>query len=306
MQRGADPKLLDPGLWRLEVARRRRQLDELRGFLTTLEREFQALSQSVLAFWSEYEQRLGPLWQELEGLQLDLQRMLDAMAEAQGGPPVRLPTLRTRRTLPTLPAAVAWPEPPAESDAPTAPSLKHLHRLAAMRLHPDRAPSEAERTRREALMRDANLAYANQDRTVLEGLLIAAGESPVRLSGFDLHAQWQWLERCEQLAQGRMRLIRAHLVLLRQHPNTVMAEAVTRGRERGLDALALMALRLKAQVQELRQQHYIGSRLPPQGALAQQFLAQWRTRWAEVASVQPSYAPDWDGLKGERAANSAS
>ena len=45
---------------------------------------------------------------------------------------------------------------------------------------------------------------------------------------------------------------------------------------------------------------------PGAKADAQQFLAQWRTRWAEVASVQPSYAPDWDGLKGERAANSAS
>jgi hypothetical protein len=306
MERGTDPKLLDPGLWRLEIARRRRQLDELRGFLSALEREFQALSESVLAFWSEYEQRLGPLWSELESLQAEVQRTLDAMAAAQGGAPVRLPELRTRRSLPTLPAAVAWPEPPADETAPAAPSLKHLHRLAAMRLHPDRAPSEAERARREALMRDANLAYANQDRTVLEGLLIAAGESPVRLSGFDVHAQWQWLERCEQLAQGRMRLIRAHLVLLRQHPNTVMAEAVTRGRERGLDALALMELRLKAQVQDLRQQHYIGARLAPDSGLAQAFLAQWRARWAEGASVQPSYAPAWTGLKGERAASSAS
>ncbi len=306
MRPNPDQAVLDPALWRLEMARRRRQLDEFRQFLVALEREFDTLSREVLAFWSDYEQRLGPLWAEVEGLQAELQAALDAMAQAQGAPAVRLPSLRTRHSLPTLPAAVTWPPAPAEDAAPVAPTLKHLHRRAAMRLHPDRAPSESERTRREALMRDANLAYANQDRAMLEGLLIAAGESPVSLGGFDVQAQWQWLERCEQLAQGRMRLLKAHLVLLRQHPNTVMAEAVTRARGRGLDALELMALRLKAQAQELRQQLYIGARLPPQSALAESFLAQWRARWAEAASVQPSYAPRWSGLNGERAASSAS
>jgi len=306
MRSGPDQALLDPALWRLEMARRRRQLDELKQFLTGMEREFDTLSQAVLAFWSEYEQRLGAPWAEVEALQTELQQALDGMAQAQGAAPVRLPTLRVRHSLPTLPAAVAWPAAPADDAAPVAPTLKDLHRRAAMRLHPDRAPDEPERTRREALMRDANLAYANQDRATLEGLLIAAGESPQRLGGFDVHAQWQWLERCEQLAQGRMRLIKAHLVLLRQHPNTVMAEAVTRARGRGLDALDLMALRLKAQAQELRQQLYIGARLPPQSALAESFLAQWRARWAEAASVQPTYAPGWTGLNGERAAKSAS
>lgn len=306
MRSSPDQALLDPALWRLEMARRRRQLDELKQFLAAMEKEFNSLSQEVLAFWSDYELRLGAAWAEVEGLQDELQGTLDRMAQAQGVPPVQLPTLRVRRSLPSLPAAIAWPEAPADDAAPLAPSLKDLHRRAAMRLHPDRAPDEADRNRREALMRDANLAYANQDRATLEGLLIAAGESPQRLGGFDVHAQWQWLERCEHLAQGHMRLIKAHMVLLRQHPNTVFAEAVTRGRAKGLDALALMRLRLEAQAQELRQQLYIGARLPAQGALAELFLAKWRARWDEAASVRPTYAPGWTGLNGERAANSAS
>ena len=176
-----------------------------------------------------------------------------------------------------------------------------------MRLHPDRASDDDERQRREALMRDANLAYMNKDRATLEGLLIASGESPQRLGGFDVHAHWQWLERCEHLAQGRLRVLRAHLVLLRQHPFTVLAEAAERALGRGLDALAVMEARLKTQAAELTQQLYIGARLAPRSPLSQQFLAQWQARWGEAASVQPLYGAGRAGsLKGERATSSSS
>lgn len=277
--------LLNPQLWRLEAARRRRQLEELQGFITRLEGEYTQLERQVLAFMARYEQQLGLAWADVDNLQQQLQAALEQLAQDR----VPLPPQRRRSALPQLPASPVWPEPPADLQGQTAPTLKDLHRRAAMRLHPDRASDEDDRTRREALMRDANLAYADQDRATLEGLLIAAGESPQRLGGFDVHAHWRWLDRSEQLAQGRLRVLRAHLVLLRQHPMTVLAEAVERGEQRGLNALALMRSRLYAQAQELRQQLYIGARLQPATPLAQQFLAQWQARWGEAASVQPLY-----------------
>lgn len=295
--------VLNPQLWRLEAARRRRQLEELQGFLTRLEAEYTALERQVLVFQSAYEQRLGEAWAEVEGLQGELLARLDTLARAAGAPLPPLPPLRRRQALPQVPAAVAWPEAPAQELTLQPPTLKDLHRRAAMRLHPDRASDEDDRTRREALMRDANLAYADQDRATLEGLLIAAGESPQRLGGFDVHAHWRWLERCEHLAQGRMRLLRAHLVLLRQHPMTVLAEHIERAQGRGLDALALMQSRLRVQAHELRQQLYIGERLQPRSSLSRDFLAQWQARWGEAATVAPLYR---SSLKGERAASSAS
>jgi hypothetical protein len=287
--------LLNPQLWRLEAARRRRQLEELQGFITRLEDEYTQLERQVLAFMARYEQQLGLAWADVDTLQQQLQAALEQLAQDR----VPLPPQRRRSALPQLPAPPSWPEPPADLQGQTAPTLKDLHRRAAMRLHPDRAQDEDDRTRREALMRDANLAYADQDRATLEGLLIAAGESPQRLGGFDVHAHWRWLDRSEQLAQGRLRVLRAHLVLLRQHPMTVLAEAVERGEARGLNALALMRSRLYAQAQELRQQLYIGARLQPATPLAQQFLAQWQARWGEAASVQPLYR----GSQSERAAS---
>lgn len=302
-----DPQaLLNPQLWRLEAARRRRQLEELQRYLAQMESEYAQLERQVLAFQSRYAQRLGAAWTEVETLQGELVAALEGLARAGGAPLPPLPPVRRPQALPQLPPRTPLPEaPPDEPAALAAPSLKDLHRRAAMRLHPDRATSETERLRREALMRDANVAYAEQDRATLEGLLIAAGESPQRLGGFDVHAHWRWLERCEQIAQARLRVMRAHLVLLRQHPVTVLAEHVERGEQRGLDALAIMELRLRAQARELRQQLYIGARLQPQSPLAEDFLRQWEARWGERASVQPLYATG-AARKGERAASSAS
>ncbi|MFO1253072.1 hypothetical protein [Inhella sp.] len=305
----ASQALLNPQLWRLEVARRRRQLEELQGYLARMEAEFTALEQQVLAFQADYQQRLGAGWAEVESLQGELLRTLEGLARADGAPLPPVPPQRRPQALPQLPPAVPWPEAPPQEAELAAPSLKDLHRRAAMRLHPDRASNEIDRQRREGLMRDANLAYADQDRATLEALLIAAGESPQRLGGFDIHAHWRWLERCEQLAQGRLRLLRAHLVLLRQHPVTVFAEHVERARGRGLDALAIMELRLRAQAQELRRQLYIGERLQPRSPLSRDFLAQWQARWGEAPTTGPAHAKGLrgaGGLKGERAASSSS
>lgn len=280
MVSAASKPVLNPQLWRLEVARRRRQLEELKSYVSRMEAEFVSLEHQVLGFQSNYRQQLDAPWAEVERLQSELLRILEGLARAQGQPSPALPPQRTQHTLPQLPAAVDWPSaPPFESEL-IAPSLKDLHRRAAMRLHPDRATDPDERFRREALMRDANLAYASQDRATLEALLIAAGESPHRLGGFDVSAHWQWLERCEHLAQARVRLLRAHLVALRQHPVTVLAEHVDRAKGHGLDALAVMRAVLKAQAQELAQQLYIAQRVPARSPLALEFLAQWQRRWA--------------------------
>ncbi|MBH9553133.1 hypothetical protein I7X43_09770 [Inhella sp. 4Y17] len=279
---------MNPQLWRLEAARRRRQLEELQTYLLRMEAEFQDLERQVLSFQAAYRQQLGAAWKEVEQLQGDLLHILEELSRAQGLESPAVPPQRKHQTLPQLPPAVAWPTPPPFESELIAPSLKDLHRRAAMRLHPDRATDPEDRIRREALMRDANLAYADHDRATLEALLIASGESPQRLGGFDVRAHWQWLERCEHLAQGRMRILRAHLVALRQHPVTILAEHVDRARGRGLDALAVMHSVLRLQVQELTQQLYIARRIPARSTLAIEFIAQWQRRWGQ----EPRHTPE--------------
>lgn len=285
MVSAASRPVLNPQLWRLEAARRRRQLEDLQTYLVRLEGEFQALEGQVLAFQATYRQQLEGAWQEVERLQGELLQVLETLARAQGHPSPALPPQRKQHALPQLPPAVSWPAPPPFESELIAPTLKDLHRRAAMRLHPDRATDAEDRIRREALMRDANLAYADQDRATLEALLIASGESPQRLGGFDVSAHWQWLERCEHLAQGRLRILRAHLMALRQHPVTVLAEHVDRAQGRGLDALAVMHNVLRQQAQALTQQLYIAQRVSARSPLAAEFLSQWQKRWAPDAAM---------------------
>lgn len=271
--------LLDPALWRLEAARRRRQLQELQHYLGTLETEFQRLQSHVQRFLDRYERELGALWQHVEALQSGLHQTVSALSRTE----LQRPPGRRVSPLPQLPAAIEWPAAPSDDITRVAPSLKDLHRRCAMRLHPDRAQNEADRLQREERMRAANIAYQDEDRAALEGLLIGAGESPQRLGGFDVHAQWHWLQRCEGLAQGRLRVLKAHQVALRQHPMTQLAEAVERAEGRGLQPLAIMASRLQASARELQQQLYIGARLSPSSELAERFVLQWRERVGQPA-----------------------
>lgn len=270
--------LLDPALWRLEAARRRRQLQELQQYLHQTEAEFQQLRLNAQKFVDRYDRMLGALWQHVEALQTALHQTLDGL----GAGTVPRQQLRRHSPLPQLPAAIEWPNPPSDDITRVAPSLKDLHRRAAMRLHPDRALSEADRLVREERMRAANVAYQDEDRSALEGLLLAAGEAPERLGGFDVHAQWHWLQRCEALAQGRLRVLKAHRVVLLQHPMVQLAEAAERAETRGLSPLLIMANRLEAQRRELQQQLYIGARLAPSSELALRFVAQWRERLGQT------------------------
>lgn len=273
--------LLDPQLWRLEAARRRRQLEELQGYLHRLEVQCATLEQQVQGFAARYEAHLGEAWTRVESLQAQLLRALELLARRSGADLPPAPPRRRQHVLPTLPLSAPWPTAPADEAAAIAPSLKDLHRRAAMRLHPDRAQEATERARRESLMRDANLAYAQADRATLEALLIAAGESPQRLGGFDVHAHWVWLEHCEALAQTRLRQLRTHLARLREHPHSQLADAIERAQAKGLNPLAVMAVRLEAQAHDLQQQLYIGTRLQPGSELALSFLKRWNARWAE-------------------------
>ncbi|MFS9605282.1 J domain-containing protein, partial [Klebsiella pneumoniae] len=86
--------------------------------------------------------------------------------------------------VPALPAAVPLPPEPTGplTDLPP-PSLKTLYRRAAMRFHPDLAPSGPEREVCEQRMMVVNEAYAQSDRQRLEALLLAAGEAPEKVIG---------------------------------------------------------------------------------------------------------------------------
>lgn len=273
---------------RHELERRKTQLAELQRFLAAEEGAHQALRDKLQAFIDRYVETLGPLYLEHDALESQVHSALAMLAEAlrrrgiacwEPQPP-KATVMPTLQHLPAAPPLPPMPEGGLEHQEP--PTLKQLYRRAAMRLHPDLAGDDVERCRREQQMAAANQAYAAGDRERIEALLLAAGESPVKVTGSDHPAQMEWLRRAEAQVQGRLRVVQAHLASLRNHRMHELWQSVQRAEGKGLDPLAVMANRLRAQIVERRQELYIGLRLQPESELARAFVLRGIERYSRV------------------------
>jgi hypothetical protein len=271
---------------RQELARRQARLAELQAHLGEQEQAHRSLHAQVQAFVDRYTDLLGPLYMELDALESQLHTAMVYLYEAlqRNGVAAHEPIPPQAGALPPmlarLPAGAPLPpQPEGGLQDLTPPSLKQLYRRAAMRFHPDLAGGNTvERQRRETQMIAVNKAYERQDRAELERLLIAAGEAPERVTGNNSLAMLEWLQRCEQAVQGRLRVVQAHQAALLAHPMHRLWVAIVQAEAKGLDPMSVMANRLRSQILERRRELYIGQRLQPDSGLAQNFLHQRRLR----------------------------
>lgn len=269
---------------RHELTRRREQLQVLQRYLAELEADHDGARAKLLGFRQRYLEALGPLMRELDDLETQLHQATALLSDALKRQGVDVPA-------PASPRAKAWPDIPALPDAtplppePTGPmtdqpppSLKTLYRRAAMRLHPDLAPSGPEREVCEQRMMVVNEAYASGDRHRLEALLLAAGELPEKVIGGPADAVRAWLGLCEHMVQGRIRVVQAQMVLLQAQQMHQLRIAIERAEVGGMRPLDIMAARLRTQIAQRRQELYIGLRLQPDSPMAHDFVRQRSTR----------------------------
>lgn len=273
---------------RHELTRRREQLQDLQRYLAVLEADHDGARAKLLGFRVRYLEALGPLMRELDELEAQLHQATALLSQALQRQGVDAP-------MPATPRAKAWPDVPALPEAvplppePTGPltdlpppSLKTLYRRAAMRFHPDLAPSGPERAVCEQRMMIVNEAYASGDRARLESLLLAAGELPERVIGGPADAVRAWLGLCEHLVQGRIRIVQAQMAVLHSLQMHQLRIAIERAEAGGMKPLDIMAARLRAQIGERRQELYIGERVGGDASLAADFL---RKRYQRVTGL---------------------
>ncbi|MFT7774615.1 hypothetical protein [Roseateles sp.] len=271
---------------RHELTRRREQLQDLQRYLAVLEADHDGARAKLLGFRQRYLEALGPLMRELDELEDQLHQATALLSEALRRQGVEAPVS-------TSPRAKAWPDVPAlpnatplppEPTGPTTdlppPSLKTLYRRAAMRFHPDLAPSGPEREVCEQRMMIVNDAYASGDRSRLEALLLAAGELPEKVIGGPADAVRAWLGLCEHMVQGRIRVVQAQTAMLQAQQMHELRIAVERAEAGGMRPLDIMAARLRAQIAERRQELYIGERVGGDVGLAADFLRKRHQRLA--------------------------
>ena len=271
---------------RHELTRRREQLLDLQRYLAVLEADHGDMRTRLLGFRLRYLDALGPLMRELDELEAQLQQATTLLCEALQRQGVDAP-------MPATPRARSWPDIPALPDAtplppePTGPltdlpppTLKTLYRRAAMRFHPDLAPSGPEREVCEQRMMAVNEAYAAGERHKLETLLLAAGELPEKVIGGPADAVRAWLGLCEHMVQGRIRVVQARTLVLQNLQMHQLRVAIERAEAGGMKPLDIMANRLRAQIAERRQELYIGERVGGDARLAADFLRKHSQRLA--------------------------
>jgi hypothetical protein len=290
---------LEPLISRRDLERRHAALTDLRRYLVLQEREFERKRAQVQEFAERYQALFGPLYMELSTLESQLRTathtLMDTMrrhgielrlpraepqpaaATAKGGALLtQMPQLAHAARFEGLPPTEPLPPVPVGADiahwAP--PTLKMLYRRAAMRVHPDRAASDAERPHREQRMMVVNAAYAANDRQALEALLLSEGDDPTTVHGGNAHALRNWLAVCEEKVQARLRLVASYLEAVGNHSLGRLCEQVTQAESRGLDPMGLMAFKLREQIVERRKELYIGERIKPDSSLAHAFLHQ--------------------------------
>ncbi len=183
-----------------ELAAKREELARLEAQLADQELSLASLKAELAAFEGLYLRRVGVLYAELDEWNA---RLAELRAERAGTPEAKAEADEARTQAEGAYSAAHGESANVEPFTPS-PELKKLYREAAKRVHPDTATDEADRARRERLMKEVNAAYAAGDEDALRRILAALDASPDAVQGSGIGADL--IRVLHQLKQIRDRI----------------------------------------------------------------------------------------------------
>lgn len=233
-----------------ELAAKREELGRLEAQLAEQELLLASLKAELAAFEGLYLRRVGVLYAELDEWNA---RLAELRAERAATPDAKTEAAEARTQAKESQSA-AYGEAAQVQPFTPSPELKKLYREAAKRVHPDTAIDEADRARRERLMKEVNAAYMAGDENALRRILTELDASPEGVQGSGVGADL--IRVLRQLKQVRDRLIaisletadlaETEIAKLKAKADLVVAE--------GRDLLAEMAASVQGRVNVARQQ----------------------------------------------------
>ncbi len=146
-----------------ELARRQADLARIERELAASEAAWKAYADQLFAFQRRYLQAFGATFAELEELDAQIAERAAQVRPADNAKQRKAERARARLT----PFAGGGGEAPVAPKPSPTDELRAIFRALTKRIHPDLADDEAERQRREALMVEANAAYAAGDVAAL-------------------------------------------------------------------------------------------------------------------------------------------
>lgn len=156
----------------------------------------------ITKFQRRYYQTVGQLYAQLDELEAQIANLGaeqatddgEALAYAQAAQE------QARKSAEEAGLIKALPAPPLE----ITPEIKAAYRQAAKLMHPDRATTEPERLRRNAMMAEVNKAYESGNQQAIEKLIVEFGQDPEAIGGGDVASRI--VKAIRRIAQLRRRL----------------------------------------------------------------------------------------------------
>jgi hypothetical protein len=233
-----------------ELAVKREELSRLEVQLAEQELLLASLKAELAAFEGEYLRRVGVLYAELDEWNA---RIAELDAEQDGTPEAKAKAAEARSQAEEAYSA-AHGEAAAVQPFVPSPELKSLYREAAKRVHPDTATDEADRTRRERLMKEVNAAYAAGDEDALRRILAGFDTSPDAVQGSGVGAELIRVLRQLKQLRDRIVAIESEIVSISETDLARLKEKADLAATEGRNLLAEMEANVQGRLQVIQRQ----------------------------------------------------
>jgi hypothetical protein len=233
-----------------ELAAKREELARLESQLADQELLLASLKAELAAFEGLYLRRVGVLYAELDEWNA---RLAELRAEQAGTPEAKAAAAEARTQAEDAYSAAHGEAAKIQPFTPS-PDLKRLYRDAAKRVHPDTATDEADRDRRERLMKEVNAAYATGDEDALRRILAGLDTSPDAVQGTGIGADLIRVLRQLKQVRDRIAAIELEIECMSETDLAQLKAKADLATAEGRDLLVEMADSVQARVIVTRQE----------------------------------------------------
>ncbi len=233
-----------------ELAAKREELARLEAQLADQELLLASLKAELAAFEGLYLRRVGVLYAELDEWNA---RLAELRAVQAGTDEARAEAAEARTQAQEAYSAAHGEAAEVQPFTPS-PELKKLYHEAAKRVHPDTAIDDADRIRRERLMKEVNAAYAAGDEDTLRRILAGLDTSPDAVQGSGIGADLIRVLRQLKQVRDRIAAIELEVASLAEADLAKLKAKADLAATEGRDLLAEMATSVQGRVIVVRQQ----------------------------------------------------
>jgi hypothetical protein len=233
-----------------ELAAKQEELARLEAELADRELALASLKAELATFEGLYLRRVGILYAELDEWTARLAELnAKKIATPEADSEAAAARAQAKESYSAAHSEAAEAQPIALSA-----ELKKLYREAAKRVHPDTAIDDADRARRERLMKEVNAAYGRGDESELRRILANLENSPEAVQGSGVGADLVRVLRQLRQIRDRIAAIELEIVGLAETDLAKLKAKAALSAAQGLDLFAEMAASVQGRINVIRQQ----------------------------------------------------